>query len=92
MLLVDAAGVVYSSGAGGVHASSSVGSGLDDLQPPPGVSWKKSKAKKKQVGCAAYLGQRGCTSLGLGVSFRGSWLQVLAGWVTAACKVNSTPC
>jgi len=25
-----------------------VGSGLDDLQPPPGVSWKKSKAKKKQ--------------------------------------------
>ena len=27
-----------------------MGSGLDDLQPPPGVSWKKSKAKKKQVG------------------------------------------
>lgn len=39
-----------SSAAGGsVHPSSSVGSGLDDLQPPPGVSWKKSKAKKKQV-------------------------------------------
>jgi hypothetical protein len=36
-------------GASGVHPSSSVGSGLDDMQPPPGVSWKKSKAKKKQV-------------------------------------------
>eukprot|EP00878_Enallax_costatus_P024802 GHUV01026491.1.p1 GENE.GHUV01026491.1~~GHUV01026491.1.p1 ORF type:complete len:224 (+),score=82.09 GHUV01026491.1:365-1036(+) len=33
----------------GVHPSSSVGSNLDDLQPPPGVSWKKSKGKKKQV-------------------------------------------
>jgi hypothetical protein len=39
-----------SAAAGGVHASSSVGSNLDDMQPPPGVSWKKSKAKKKQVG------------------------------------------
>lgn len=38
------------AGAGGVHGSSSVGSGFDDIEPPPGVSWKKSKAKKKQVG------------------------------------------
>ncbi|KAF6264387.1 DnaJ-domain-containing protein [Scenedesmus sp. NREL 46B-D3] len=40
-----------SSAAGGstVHASGSVGSNLDDMQPPPGVSWKKSKAKKKQT-------------------------------------------
>jgi hypothetical protein len=37
------------AGAGGVHASSSVGSGLDDMQPPPGVSWKKSKVNKKKV-------------------------------------------
>jgi hypothetical protein len=37
-----------------VHASSSVGSNLDDMQPPPGVSWKKSKAKKKQVHCTGY--------------------------------------
>jgi hypothetical protein len=28
-----------------------VSSGLDDMQPPPGVSWKKSKAKKKQQVC-----------------------------------------
>jgi hypothetical protein len=46
----DDSGEDASSAAGcGVHASSSVGSNLDDMQPPPGVSWKKSKAKKKQV-------------------------------------------
>ncbi|KAF8060498.1 histidine--tRNA ligase [Scenedesmus sp. PABB004] len=37
------------SSARGMPGSSSVGSNLDDLQPPPGVSWKKSKAKKKQA-------------------------------------------
>jgi hypothetical protein len=45
----DSGDASSAAGSSSVHPSSSVGSNLDDLQPPPGVSWKKSKAKKKQV-------------------------------------------
>jgi hypothetical protein len=45
----DDADTTSTGGGAGLHGSASVSSGLgDDLQPPPGVSWKKSKAKKKQ--------------------------------------------
>lgn len=49
----DDDGTASAANGGSVHPSSSVGSGLDDLQPPPGVSWKKSKGKKKQVRSSA---------------------------------------
>ncbi|WIA35239.1 hypothetical protein OEZ86_003700 [Tetradesmus obliquus] len=45
----DSGDASSAAGSSKVHASSSVGSNLDDMQPPPGVSWKKSKAKKKQA-------------------------------------------
>lgn len=57
----DSGDASSAAGSSKVHASSSVGSNLDDMQPPPGVSWKKSKAKKKQVRLCLF---HGCCAAG----------------------------
>jgi hypothetical protein len=47
------------------------------MQPPPGVSWKKSKGRKKQV---RWLG---CSSLATVAA------HMAAGCVKACCSMNS---